>query len=526
MFKRIAAILLLSCAVIAANDIVIRKLDAEMVPVDAFSMPKTNAVRTLEEDSSAIAFIRFFAEPDSSEIKFALYDDFALQNTRIPVNGAEGETTHPFTDAFNHNLDKFGGSGVRAFAFHPELPFGVVAGRSAGELFVLSWDVKDGKIELIDLKSTLESLRIEDSHFACPMFSPDGKWLIVAIGVSKSPRFIAFPAGSDYPGFVNVKEVVSLGTVSDIKAIAWSLEPSLFIVVSNLELFRWKMDDAEDAGIIIALPTGAAAAVNHRTESANTIQSQVENKMKSLFSKELSIDDAIDFLLAQVIDSLVDYEEAIEIAYELFEVEEYKGAKTLFYKALEFNPPPPHAAAAHNGLGLAYMMMGNTAKALENYDIGTKSDPKNAYIYNNRAMLLAYCKGDFKKALKEVNIALKLEKNSDAIYDTRAQIYLFKGKHKSALSDFKKLKTMGKHDLEFYLDEGLNFFTIMILNDSANADIYAYRGVLQILLREFDKAQADFNNALKLNPKHPIVRRYQKYVTQKMDIIDIHDSGK
>nr|HPG89980.1 tetratricopeptide repeat protein [Hyphomicrobium sp.] len=92
---------------------------------------------------------------------------------------------------------------------------------------------------------------------------------------------------------------------------------------------------------------------------------------------------------------------------------------------------------AHNDRGTAYVLKGDYAGALSDYDAAIKLDGKNGEAWNNRAWTY-YKLGQARNALDDANMAVKLIGNEAYVWDTRGHIHEALGSRKSAESDFLK----------------------------------------------------------------------------------------
>ena len=94
-------------------------------------------------------------------------------------------------------------------------------------------------------------------------------------------------------------------------------------------------------------------------------------------------------------------------------------------------------AIAHSDRGTAYLLKGDYADAIVEFDASIKLDAKNGEAWNNRAW--AYYKaGDNRKALDDANQAVKLSATQAFVWDTRGHIHEAMGARTSAELDFQK----------------------------------------------------------------------------------------
>lgn len=94
-------------------------------------------------------------------------------------------------------------------------------------------------------------------------------------------------------------------------------------------------------------------------------------------------------------------------------------------------------AIAYSDRGTAYLLKGEYAKALADYDDAIRLDSRNGEAWNNRAWT-HYKSGDNRKALDDANQAVKLSGGQAFVWDTRGHIHEAMGARKSAELDFQK----------------------------------------------------------------------------------------
>ena len=182
--------------------------------------------------------------------------------------------SHPFSTLFNGDADNIGK--VKDIAIHPKLPFGVIITEGAPmyNIVVLRWDIADSKKKqdgVISLAKELEPLKTllddERVRFAYQSFSPDGKWYVVGCitpetsDANKSPYFIAIPVisgGTGRQNFLDVSNFVALGQVKNMASIAWTSEPTSYVVSDGELLRKWDLNELPNARVFV-MPTESDA---------------------------------------------------------------------------------------------------------------------------------------------------------------------------------------------------------------------------------------------------------------------------
>ena len=135
---------------------------------------------------------------------------------------------------------------------------------------------------------------------------------------------------------------------------------------------------------------------------------------------------------------------------------------------------------AYNNRGTSYEKLGQTDKALEDYDRAIALDPSFDKAYNNRAVIFDK-KGDTDKALVDYNKAIELNPSFDKAYrvfNNRALLFEKRGLPDKALADYGRAIA-----LKPSFDEA-----------------YYNRAVLFEKLGQPDKALADYDKAIALRP--------------------------
>jgi tetratricopeptide (TPR) repeat protein len=162
--------------------------------------------------------------------------------------------------------------------------------------------------------------------------------------------------------------------------------------------------------------------------------------------------------------------------------------------------------------GTAYLQKSDNTRALADFDQAIKLQPKFAKAYVSRSAIHLN-KGDFNRALGDGNQAIELQPDLVA-YNNRGLVYLATGDSNRAIADFTQaLKllpdtpdsantppsnrdrsgTMLPGDREVPL---VNF----IIFELGDYVLYVNRGNAYLNKKDYDRALADFNQAIKLQP--------------------------
>jgi tetratricopeptide (TPR) repeat protein len=137
----------------------------------------------------------------------------------------------------------------------------------------------------------------------------------------------------------------------------------------------------------------------------------------------------------------------------------------------------PDFAQAFSDRGAAWYFKGENQKAIADYDEAIRLDPNNARAYTNRGT--AYGKmGHFELALQDDTAAIRIDPTEPEFFDNRGLHLAENGDHSGAIADYDQAIKM-RRDAKFLADRG----------DSFQA------------LKQYDRAIADYDAALKLDPK-------------------------
>ena len=185
------------------------------------------------------------------------------------------------------------------------------------------------------------------------------------------------------------------------------------------------------------------------------------------------------------------------------------------------------APFAYNLRGIAYEKLGQTDKALADYEKAIDLDPSYDKTYNNRAVILDK-KGQTDKALADYDKAIALNPSFDKAYYNRALVYEKKGQLDKALMDYDKVIALNPYYDKAYLGIGIIYSkaglfdkAIIYIDKSVAvnhnyAEAYGSRGLVYAFMNKYDRALEDFNRALDLDPGLSVTYFNRGYIYQKM----------
>jgi hypothetical protein len=195
--------------------------------------------------------------------KLFVYDCDKTYRDRILCTDGRQSLTHPFSEIYNVNSNSIGK--IKDIAIHPTLPFGVmIEERSSSDvlhgLIVLRWDTKDPDEQISGYNTMFESLAplfgLEAMSLAYSSFSPCGNWYVVgciAPDNPKNPHFIALPVDPEHPDLLVREDIVILGQVKGMTSLAWTSNPTSYVVSNGEQLHKWDLEELPNARVF-AMP--------------------------------------------------------------------------------------------------------------------------------------------------------------------------------------------------------------------------------------------------------------------------------
>jgi hypothetical protein len=165
---------------------------------------------------------------------------------------------------------------VKDIAIHPDLPFGVIVEETfykTHDLVVLRWDIagskkKDRRVLSFgqDMEELASLFGMEHLTLGYQSFSPDGNWYVVGfvesndVDVPQNPYFVAIPVvtvDKKHPDFLDTDNLVILGQVAGMTSIAWTFEPTCYVVSNGEILHKWDLDELPAARVFELPEEGA-----------------------------------------------------------------------------------------------------------------------------------------------------------------------------------------------------------------------------------------------------------------------------
>lgn len=202
--------------------------------------------------------------------------------------------------------------------------------------------------------------------------------------------------------------------------------------------------------------------------------------------------------LARSISLNPDFADAwFERGWAFYETKQYDRALADFNKAIIIDN---NHSAAYRGRGLVWDAKGDYTKAIEDYTKVIELQPYDYLGYNNRGYMWRRLK-EYDKAIEDFTITIGLEPNSAVGY------------HSRGLVKCDKLETTRGTKNDFAM--AIKDFDDAIRLDPNFAASYSRRGRLWASIDEYNKAIADFNTALQLEPGNKAAKEWLEEARKK-----------
>ncbi|HNW98894.1 MAG TPA: tetratricopeptide repeat protein [Bacteroidales bacterium] len=190
--------------------------------------------------------------------------------------------------------------------------------------------------------------------------------------------------------------------------------------------------------------------------------------------------------------------------------DEYKSTLEYITKALDIDKIN---AKAYYMRGMTYKLMGDTAKAVTNFQTTIDQDADYYHAYIQLGMLYAIKKS--KLAEDYYNNAIKLNPKSIEAHFNIAVYYQDVEQFEEAVAEYDKVLqlnskykqahyNLGYINLVYLLDykQAIKHFTNAIACDAKYAEAYYNRGYAYELIKDYTSAKADYDKALDLKPNY------------------------
>ena len=166
----------------------------------------------------------------------------------------------------------------------------------------------------------------------------------------------------------------------------------------------------------------------------------------------------------------------------------------------------------YNNRGLAYFHRGDYDLAIADYSQAIRLDPKDAYSHNNRGS--AYrAKGDYDRAIADYDQSIQLDPKERAHYYNRGLAYSDKGDYDLAIADYNqaiqldpKFATATRTAVSFTTSRAITTAPSPTTTRRSRLNprfvlAYISRGGVYSAKGDYDRAIADYNQAIQINPE-------------------------
>lgn len=177
---------------------------------------------------------------------------------------------------------------------------------------------------------------------------------------------------------------------------------------------------------------------------------------------------------------------------------DYAKAITEFSEAIRINP---QLADAYDGRGLAWSLTNDYAKAIADFDQAVRLDPRSEHAYYERGNAWIQF-NEFDKAIHDYTEAIRLNAESRYAYDARAGVWLRKRDFDKSIADYTAFLDRMSPTLQLLDEEPDRKNDDMNVFRALAAAAYAGRGSAWQLKHDNDKALADFNESIRIDPQN------------------------
>lgn len=196
-------------------------------------------------------------------------------------------------------------------------------------------------------------------------------------------------------------------------------------------------------------------------------------------------------------------------------------------------------AAILNDRGVAYIKLGDTRRAFEDFNLAIELFPEFAAVYNNRGNLLLSL-GLSKEAVKDFDRAIVLAPGYAAAYNNRAGAYVRLGEMDEAIADYTQAVRLlpqnpaplsGRglaHLAQLRPHAAIRDFTRAVAADSRFATAYRNRAEAKLEVEHFEEAIEDLSRAIAFDPNvaETYVLRGKAYLATHNAVSAIKDFSK
>lgn len=196
--------------------------------------------------------------------------------------------------------------------------------------------------------------------------------------------------------------------------------------------------------------------------------------------------------------ALADFDKAAELSPDYVNVynnrglllisqQRYAAAITQFNRAIQIDN---RYVDAYNNRGFAEFEAGHIEEALDDFNLALQLNPDYVNAYNNRGLLRARV-GDNKNAIVDFTRAMMLDPLNPKYYEHRCEVYQAQGIFDAATEDDNKVERLIEYQA----------LTAKVARAVNPVEALVERGKFFLANGDFDKAFADLDRALAMNPR-------------------------
>jgi tetratricopeptide (TPR) repeat protein len=206
------------------------------------------------------------------------------------------------------------------------------------------------------------------------------------------------------------------------------------------------------------------------------------------------------------------------------ETGQYNRAIADFDQAIGLDP---QSISAFTNRGNAYALQQQYDRAIADYNAAIRLDSNHANAYNGRGSAYNY-KGTYDWAIEDFSEAIRLDPKDSLPVSNRGNAYALKEQYARAIDDYNQAIRLDAKNADAFngrcwsravlgreLQEALRDCNESIRLDSGYANAFGSRAFVYVRLGQFDRAIADYNMRLELEPKNSRSLYGRGYAKQK-----------
>jgi len=171
----------------------------------------------------------------------------------------------------------------------------------------------------------------------------------------------------------------------------------------------------------------------------------------------------------------------------------------------------PNKARPYGNRGTIYDQLGQSDKALADFNKAIQIEPNYAMAYSNRGMIYG-TRGLYDKAIRDFSKSMEIEPSNTFAVWNRAITYSIMQQWDKAIADYTQCIALNPYAYDPFFNRGvaygnlqqydsaINNYTKAIAFNSRHAKAYNNRGILYFYMGQWQKAIDDYSKALEIYP--------------------------